>query len=86
MTEEVAKVNIPYVNIYKRPFFKRKRGCPLRGVEVDYKNIGVIMRYISERGRILPRRITGVSCKKQRELNIAIKRARNLALLAFANV
>lgn len=87
MTEETTdKVNIPYVNIYKRPFFKRKKGCPLQGVDVDYKNLAVLFKYISERGRILPSRITSISRKKQRELSIAIKRARILALLPYANI
>ena len=71
----------------KRPtFFRRSRGCPLSGENapvVDYKNIRLLSRFISERGRILPARITSVSAKKQRALKQAIKRARNLALLPF---
>jgi small subunit ribosomal protein S18 len=70
----------------KKTFFRRSKGCPLSepgAPEVDYKNIKLLFRFISERGRILPSRITSVSAKKQRELKQAIKRARNLALLPF---
>lgn len=73
----------------KRSFFRRKsRGCPLSepgAPVVDYKNPKLLLRFLSERGRILPRRITYVSAKKQRELKNAIKRARMLALLPFVN-
>ena len=60
------------------------KSCPLSGKDapiVDYKNIKLLKRYISENGKILPSRITNVSQKKQRELSLSIKRARNLALL-----
>jgi small subunit ribosomal protein S18 len=71
----------------KQSFFRRRKGCPLSEIDspiVDYKNIKLLTKFISERGRILPSRITGVSAKKQRELKKAIKRARTLALLPFA--
>ena len=70
----------------KRPYNFKKRSCPLSGAEapkVDYKNINLLKRFISERGKILPSRITSVSTKKQRELSKAIKRARFLALLPY---
>ena len=70
----------------KPTFFRRSRGCPLSGPNapvVDYKNIRLLQRFISERGRILPARITSVSAKMQRQLKQAVKRARNLALLPF---
>jgi small subunit ribosomal protein S18 len=70
----------------KQVFFRRRKGCPLsepNAPKVDYKNLKLLSRFISERGRILPSRITSVSAKKQRELKRAIKRARNLALLPF---
>jgi small subunit ribosomal protein S18 len=51
---------------------------------IDYKNLDVLKRFITERGKILPRRITGTSAKYQRQLTRAIKRARNIALLPFA--
>lgn len=67
---------------------KKGRDCPLssKGAPaIDYKDINLLSRYISERGKIVPRRITGVSAKKQRELSTAIKRARLIALLPFAD-
>ena len=73
----------------RRSFFRRKRTCPLSepgSPPVDYKNRRLLSRFISERGRILPRRVTSVSAKKQRALKAAIKRARILALLPFVTL
>lgn len=70
----------------RRPFFRRQKSCPFSGPhtpKIDYKDTKLLQRFISERGKIVPRRITAVSAKKQRELARAIKRARNLALLPF---
>ena len=70
-----------------KTFFRRKKSCPFSGdgaVEIDYKDTKLLQKYISERGKIAPSRITSVSMKKQRELSEAIKRARFLALLPFA--
>ncbi len=67
-------------------FFKRQKSCPLSGdgaPEIDYKDVQLLSRYISEKGKMLPRRITSVSAKKQRELARAIKRARAIALLPY---
>ena len=64
--------------------YKFKKNCPLsvKGApKIDYKNIKLLKRYVSENGKILPSRITNVSQKKPRELSLSIKRARNLALL-----
>jgi len=64
------------------------RSCPLSGKHaplVDYKNIDLLNRYTTEKGKILPSRVTQVSTKKQRELSLAIKRARYLALLPFVS-
>ena len=64
--------------------YKFKRRCPLsiKGAPaVDYKNVSLLKKYMSENGKMLPSRITNVSQKKQRELSLSIKRARNLALL-----
>ena len=72
----------------KRPYDFRKRSCPLSGKNapiVDYKNIKLLKSFISERGKMLPSRITSVKTKKQRELSRAIKRARFLALLPYIN-
>ena len=52
-----------------------------RGSKIDYKNVRLLKKYVSENGKILPSRITSVSLKKQRELSLSIKRARNLALI-----
>lgn len=70
----------------RKVFFRRKKTCPLTGAnapKIDYKDMKLLQRFISERGKILPSRITSVSHKKQRILAAAIKRARNLALLPF---
>jgi len=70
-----------------KTFFRRKKSCPFSGedgVEIDYKDTKLLQKYISERGKIAPSRITSVSMKKQRELAAAIKRARFLALLPYA--
>tara|TARA_Y100001936_G_C15886237_1_gene565553 strand:+ start:137 stop:415 length:279 start_codon:yes stop_codon:yes gene_type:complete len=72
------------LSIFQANKFKHKKACPLsaKGAPiVDYKNIKLLKRYVSENGKILPSRITNISQKKQRELNISIKRARNLALI-----
>jgi small subunit ribosomal protein S18 len=70
----------------RRPFFRRKKTCPFTGAGaplIDYKDVKMLSRYISERGKIVPSRITAVSAKKQRELAQAIKRARTLGLLPY---
>ncbi len=70
----------------RRPFFRRKKTCPFSGSNaprIDYKNVKLLGRFTSERGKIVPSRITAVSTKKQRELSRAIKRARFLALMPY---
>ncbi len=70
----------------RRLFFRRRKTCPFSGSKapaIDYKDIRLLSRFTSERGKIMPSRITAVSAKKQRELAKAIKRARALALLPF---
>ena len=70
----------------RRPFFRRRKTCPFSGTEaprIDYKDVRLLQRYVSERGKIVPNRITAVSAKKQRQLARAIKRARYLALLPY---
>ena len=70
----------------RRPFFRRRKTCPFSGEnapKIDYKDTKLLSRFISERGKIVPSRITAVSTKKQRELSQAIKRARHLALLPY---
>ena len=70
----------------RRPFFRRKKTCPFSGAnapKIDYKDVKLLQRFISERGKIVPSRITAVSAKKQRLLAVAIKRARFLGLLPY---
>jgi small subunit ribosomal protein S18 len=70
----------------RRPFFRRRKSCPFTGAnapKIDYKDVKLLQRYISERGKIVPSRITAVSAKKQRELAQAIKRSRFLGLLPY---
>ena len=72
------------LSVFQNQKYKLKRRCPLSGKGspvIDYKNIKLLKRYVSENGKILPSRITSVSQKKQRELSLSIKRARNLALI-----
>ncbi len=70
----------------RRPFFRRRKSCPFSGPnapKIDYKDVKLLQRFVSERGKMVPSRITAVSSKKQRELARAIKRARFLALLPY---
>jgi small subunit ribosomal protein S18 len=70
----------------RRPFHRRRKTCPFSGEnapKIDYKDARLLGRYVSERGKIVPSRITAVSAKKQRELARAIKRARFLGLLPY---
>ncbi len=64
----------------------RRRGCPFCGdaaLTIDYKDPQFLKYFITERGKIVPRRVSGTCAKHQRELTVAIKRARNIALLPF---
>ncbi len=70
-----------------KPFFRRRKSDPFEGTgapKIDYKDTRLLQRYVSERGKIVPSRITAVSAKNQRALARAIKRARFLALLPYA--
>ena len=72
------------LSLFQKTDVKFSRACPLSGKDapdIDYKNIKLLKKYISESGRILPSRVTSVSFKKQRELSKSIKRARLLALI-----
>ena len=69
-----------------RPFFRRRKRCPFSGKDapqIDYKDVRLLQGFVSERGKIVPSRITAVSTKKQRELAKAIKRSRHLGLLPY---
>ena len=79
-----SQSNFAKLSIFQPQKFKFKKKCPLsiKGAPIiDYKNIRLLKKYVSENGKILPSRITNVSQKKQRELSVSIKRARNLALI-----
>jgi len=79
-----SQSNFAKLSIFQPQKYKFKKKCPLSGKGapvIDYKNIKLLKKYITENGKIMPSRITSVSQKKQRELSLSIKRARNLALL-----
>ena len=79
-----SQSNFAKLSIFQPNKYKFKKSCPLssKGAPiVDYKNIRLLKKYMSENGKILPSRITNVCQKKQRELSLSIKRARNLALI-----
>ena len=66
--------------------YYRRRLSPIKPSEpIDYKDVDLLRKFVTERGKILPRRITGLTAKQQRDLTIAIKRARIMALLPFIN-
>tara|TARA_B100000749_G_scaffold160091_1_gene123028 strand:+ start:412 stop:681 length:270 start_codon:yes stop_codon:yes gene_type:complete len=78
------KFNQSKLSLFQKSDIKFSKSCPLSGKnapDIDYKNIKILKKYLSESGRILPSRVTSVSFKKQRELAKSIKRARLLALL-----
>ncbi|MBT6313348.1 MAG: 30S ribosomal protein S18 [Alphaproteobacteria bacterium] len=70
----------------RRPFFRRKKSCPFSGPNapaIDYRDVRLLQRFLTDRGKIVPSRISAVSAKKQRALAQAIKRARHLGLLPY---
>ncbi len=73
---------------YRRAFAHRRKSCPFQGSDapvIDYKDARLLLRFLSEHGKIMPSRITAVSASKQRKLARAIKRARYLALLPYTS-
>ena len=82
--KKAKQSNFAKLSIFQPNKYKFKKSCPLSlsgAPIIDYKNIKLLKKYISDNGKILPSRITNVCQKKQRELSISIKRARNLALI-----
>ena len=76
------------VTAARRPFFRRRKTCPFSASNapvIDYKDVKLLSRFVSERGKIVPSRITAVAAKRQRELAKAIKRARFLSLLPYVS-
>ena len=69
----------------RKPFQKKRKSCPFSSSKnkIDYKDIKTLTKFVSERGKIIPSRISAVSAKKQRELSKAIKRARYIALMPY---
>jgi len=84
--DKIKNIESIYENAHKRLFFRKSSLCPLSrpdAPKIDYKDIKLLMKYTSDGGRILPARVSSISAKKQKELRLAIKRARALALLPF---
>ena len=82
--KKTGQSNFSKLSIFQPNKFKFKKKCPLsiKGApKIDYKNIKLLKKYLSENCKILPSIITSVSQKKQRELSLSVKRARNLALI-----
>jgi small subunit ribosomal protein S18 len=69
----------------KKTFMRRKvcRFCADKKIDIDYKNTRILRYFVTERGKIIPRRISGNCAKHQRQVTVAIKRARNIAILPF---
>ena len=65
------------------PGAKSRPVCPFQSEGIEYKDTETLKRYLNEQGKLLPRRVTGVSAKSQRQLTVAVKRARHMALLPF---
>ena len=83
-SKKKSQSNFAKLSIFQNNRYKFKKKCPfsIKGAPIiDYKNIKLLKKYVSENGKILPSRITNVSQKKQRELSLSIKRARNLGLI-----
>ena len=88
MSEVKTQENVPASVGFKKPYKKtsRKKVCNFcvdKSEYIDYKDINKLKKYITEKGKILPRRMTGVCARHQRELAVAIKRARVMALLPY---
>ena len=82
--KRTSQNNFAKLSIFQPQKYKFKKKCPLSGKgapTIDYKNIKLLKKYTTENGKIMPSRITSVCQKKQRELSLSIKRARNLALI-----
>ena len=80
------KADRPDSSMKRRVPHRRKKVCVFcgeNGGTIDYKNVNLLKKYVSERGKILPRRITGTCAKHQRHLTVAIKRARHIALMPY---
>jgi ribosomal protein S18 len=82
----LANAQCPITNYPKTMTYFRRRVSPIKpGDPIDYKDVDLLKKYVTERGKILPRRITGLTAKQQRDLTRSIKRARIVALMPFVN-
>lgn len=83
--KQPAQTQTSTIEKKKKPFLRRKvcRFCVDKNLIIDYKNPKVLLHFITERGKIIPRRISGNCAKHQREVTLAIKRARNIAIIPF---
>lgn len=79
------KTERPEGGFKRRPMHRKKKVCVFCGKDnvIDYKDTAKLKKYISERGKILPRRVTGNCARHQRAITVAIKRARHLALMPY---
>ena len=76
----------PEAPMRRRPIRRRKKVCVFcadKNAVIDYKDVNRLKKFVSERGKVLPRRITGTCAKHQRALTVAIKRARHIALMPY---
>ena len=81
--EQIKRINSPFLGL-KKIYIRRRKVCPLESKhDISYKNVDLLSEFLSEKGRILPSRITSVAPKKQRILQQQVKYARFLALLPF---
>ncbi len=81
----ILNIEFAELTFVSMPYYRRRLSPIKPGDPIDYKDVDLLRKFITERGKILPRRITGLTSKQQRDLTIAIKRARILALLPFIN-
>jgi small subunit ribosomal protein S18 len=84
----ITDYQLPITNyqLPKKMTYFRRRVSPIKpGDPIDYKDVDLLKKYVTERGKILPRRITGLTAKQQRDLTRSIKRARIVALMPFVN-
>lgn len=92
VVEQTAEVKAEVKPVEKKKFFKqhnrnKKKVCAFcedKNLKIDYKDVNRLKKYVTEKGKIIPSRQTGTCARHQRELNVAIKRARNIALLPFS--
>ena len=86
VNNKTEKTERPDANTRRRPIRRRKKVCVFcadQNAVIDYKDVNRLKKFVSERGKILPRRITGTCAKHQRAITVAVKRARHIALMPY---